>query len=391
MEREGVAVDQQALGELSGKMAASLAGLEQEIHGLAGEGFNINSPKQLAEVLFDRLGLPAGGRTAKTGSRSTKAEVLEKLAGDYPIAARIIEYRELAKLKGTYIDALPALVNPETGRLHASFNQTVAATGRLSSSDPNLQNIPIRSALGRQIRKAFIPADGCSLLTADYSQIELRIMAHLSGDERLKRAFQEGIDVHRATASEIFGVAPEEVTGHQRDRAKVINFGIMYGMGPQRLGREFGISTKEARAFIDNYFDIYAEVRGFLEGTIEQAKADGYVTTMLGRLRYLPELQSHQRSVQAFGERVAVNTPLQGTAADMIKRAMVTLHLRLKSEGFDAEMIIQVHDELVLEVPEGEVDTVSDFVRAEMGGAIELDVPLVVDLGTGPNWMEAKP
>ncbi len=391
MEIAGVRIDSDYLGRMGAKIQEQLDDLREEIYVAAGEEFNINSPKQLAEVLFDRLGLPAGGRTAKTGSRSTKAEVLEKLAGDYPIAARIIEYRELAKLKGTYIDALPALVNPETGRLHASFNQTVAATGRLSSSDPNLQNIPIRSALGRQIRKAFIPADGCSLLTADYSQIELRIMAHLSGDERLKRAFQEGIDVHRATASEIFGVAPEEVTGHQRDRAKVINFGIMYGMGPQRLGREFGISTKEARAFIDNYFDIYAEVRGFLEGTIEQAKADGYVTTMLGRLRYLPELQSHQRSVQAFGERVAVNTPLQGTAADMIKRAMVTLHRRLQDEGFAAEMIIQVHDELVLEVPDHELEAVSAIVREEMEGAIELDVPLVVDLGTGPNWMEAKP
>jgi len=282
-------------------------------------------------------------------------------------------------------------VNPATGRLHASFNQTVAATGRLSSSDPNLQNIPVRSEVGRRIRKAFIPADGCVLLTADYSQIELRIMAHLSGDERLRRAFREGEDVHRATAAEVFGVSPDEVTSQQRDRAKVINFGIMYGMGPQRLAREFGISTKEARAFIDNYFDIYAEVRGFLEGTIEKAKADGYVTTMLGRIRYLPELQSHQRSVQAFGERIAVNTPLQGTAADMIKRAMVTLHKRLQDEGLGARMIIQVHDELVLEVPETEIDTVTEMVREEMESAIKLSVPLVVDVGTGPNWMDAKP
>ena len=391
MELAGVRIDSDYLSDMGRRMEEQLDELRDEIYAAAGEEFNVNSPKQLATVLFDRLGLPAGGRTAKTGSRSTKAEVLEKLAADYPIAARIIEYRELAKLKGTYVDSLPALVNPQTGRVHASFNQTVAATGRLSSSDPNLQNIPIRSQLGRQIRKAFIPADGCVLMTADYSQIELRIMAHLSGDERLKRAFREGTDVHRATASEIFGVPPDEVSHQQRDRAKVINFGIMYGMGPQRLAREFGISTKEARAFIDNYFDIYAEVRGFLEGTIEQAKTDGYVTTMLGRIRYLPELQSHQRSVQSFGERIAVNTPLQGTAADMIKRAMVTLHRRLGDEGLGAKMIIQVHDELVLEVPEDELETVAAIVREEMEGAIELDVPLVVDIGTGPNWMDAKP
>jgi len=391
MEMAGVRIDSDYLAGMGVEVQKQLDELSEQIYAAADEEFNINSPKQLAEVLFDRLGLPSGGRTAKTGSRSTKAEVLEKLAVDYPIAGQVIEFRELAKLKGTYIDSLPALVNPETGRLHASFNQTVAATGRLSSSDPNLQNIPIRSELGRQIRKAFIPAEDRLLMTADYSQIELRIMAHLSGDERLRRAFQEGEDVHRATAANIFGIDPDEVTGQQRDRAKVINFGIMYGMGPQRLGREFGISTKEAREFIDNYFDIYAEVRGFLEGTIEQAKTDGYVKTLLGRIRYLPELQSHQRSVQSFGERVAVNTPLQGTAADMIKRAMVNLHRRLRDENMQSRMIIQVHDELVLEVPEDELETVTAMVRDEMVGAIELDVPLVVDIGTGANWMDAKP
>ena len=391
MELAGVRIDSSYLAKMSIELQEQLEELSDGIYAAAGEKFNINSPKQLAEVLFDRLGLPSAGRTAKTGSRSTKAEILEKLADEYPIARQIIGYRELAKLKGTYVDALPALVNPATGRLHASFNQTVAATGRLSSSDPNLQNIPIRSPLGRQIRKAFIPADGSVLLTADYSQIELRIMAHLSGDQRLSDAFRKGIDVHRATAAEIFGVTADEVTSHQRDRAKVINFGIIYGMGPQRLGREFGISTKEARAFIDNYFDIYAEVRSFLESTIEQAKTDGYVKTMLGRIRYLPELQSHQRSVQSFGERIAVNTPLQGTAADMIKRAMVNLHRRLKDEGCAAAMIIQVHDELVLEVPEAELDAVTEMVREEMESAIALDVPLVVDIAHGSNWMEAKP
>ena len=391
MELAGVRIDSDCLVKMGGELQVQIDAISAAIYEAAGSKFNINSPKQLGEVLFDRLGLPSGGRTAKTGSRSTKAQVLEKLAGDYPIARRVIEYRERAKLKGTYVDALPTLVNPKTGRLHASFNQTVAATGRLSSSDPNLQNIPIRSEVGRQIRKAFIPADGCVLLTADYSQIELRIMAHLSGDEHLKAAFQKGGDVHRATASEIFGIPPEEVSNKQRDRAKVINFGIIYGMGSQRLGREFGIPTKEARAFIDNYFDIYAEVRSFLERTKEQAKIDGYVTTLLGRIRYLPELQSHQRSVQSFGERIAVNTPVQGTAADMIKRAMVNLHRRLSDEDSGAVMIIQVHDELVLEIPEGKVEAVAAMVREEMENAIELDVPLVVEVGWGANWMEAKP
>jgi DNA polymerase-1 len=266
----------------------------------------------------------------------------------------------------------------------------VAATGRLSSSDPNLQNIPVRSELGRQIRRAFIPADGHSLLVADYSQIELRIMAHLSGDPRLQAAFREGVDIHRATAAAIFGIEPEEVTSQQRDRAKVINFGIMYGMGPQRLAREFGVSLKDARAFIDDYFEIYSDVKRFLDRTIDKAKDDGYVTTLLGRIRYLPELHSHQRSVQSFGERIAVNTPLQGTAADMIKRAMVTLHRRLAEEKTGAEITIQVHDELVLEVPQGAEPEVGEIVREEMVSAIELDVPLVVDIGWGPNWMDAK-
>ena len=391
MELAGVRIDSNYLAKMGIELQKQLDGISAAIYEAAGGKFNINSPKQLGEVLFDQLGLPSGGRTAKTGSRSTKAQVLEKLAADYPIANQVIEYRELAKLKGTYVDSLPTLVNPETGRLHASFNQTVAVTGRLSSSNPNLQNIPIRSELGRQIRRAFIPADGCVLLTADYSQIELRIMAHLSGDKHLKAAFQKGGDVHRETASKIFRVPPEDVSSKQRDRAKVINFGIIYGMGPRRLGREFGISTKEASAFIDNYFDIYAEVRNFLGKTIEQAKVDGYVTTLLGRIRYLPELQSHQRSVQSFGERIAVNTPVQGTAADMIKRAMVNLHQRLSDEGSGAAMIIQVHDELVLEIPEDEVEMVATMVCEEMENAIELDVPLVVEVGWGANWMEAKP
>jgi len=391
MEWRGVRIDADYLANMGGQLGAELDVLREKIYKGAGGEFNINSPKQLAEVLFDRLGLPSGGRTAKTGSRSTKAAVLEQLAEEYPIAGEIIGYRELAKLKSTYIDTLPALINPDTGRVHTSFNQTVAATGRLSSSDPNLQNIPIRRPLGRQIRKAFIPADGFVMMTADYSQVELRIMAHLSGDPRLCTAFREGQDVHRATAADIFGVEPDDVSREQRDRAKVINFGIIYGMGPQRLAREFEISLQEAREFIDNYFDIYEQVKHWLDQTVERAKEDAYVTTLLGRIRHLPELMSSQRAVQSFGERVAVNMPIQGTAADMIKRAMVTLHARLRDEGLTTGMIIQVHDELVLEVPEGELEAAERAVREEMEGAIALDVPLEVDIGWGPNWMEAKP
>jgi DNA polymerase-1 len=391
MEWRGVRIDAGYLTNMGKQLGGELEVLREKIYEGAGGEFNINSPKQLAEVLFDRLGLPSGGRTAKTGSRSTRAAVLEQLADEYPIARQIIEYRELSKLKSTYIDSLPTLINPKTGRVHTSFNQTVAATGRLSSSDPNLQNIPIRRPLGRQIRKAFIPDDGNLLMTADYSQVELRIMAHLSGDPRLCAAFRDGVDVHRATAADIFGVAPDEVTHEQRDRAKVINFGIIYGMGSQRLAREFEISQKEARDFIDNYFSVYAQVKSWLDNTVEKAKEDAYVTTLLGRIRHLPELMSSQRAVQSFGERVAVNMPIQGTAADMIKQAMITLHARLRDEGLSTGMIIQVHDELVLEVPEAELEAAKRAVREEMEGAIELDVPLEVDIGWGPNWMEAKP
>ena len=291
----------------------------------------------------------------------------------------------------TYVKALPNEISSNTGRIHTKFNQAVASTGRLSSNNPNLQNIPIRTEEGCKIRQAFVPSKGNVLLSADYSQIELRILAHIANVDTLKQAFHDGLDIHALTASQVFGVPLEGMDPMVRRKAKAINFGIIYGMGPQRLGREFGISTKEASAFIDNYFDIYAEVRNFLGKTIEQAKVDGYVTTLLGRIRYLPELQSHQRSVQSFGERIAVNTPVQGTAADMIKRAMVNLHQRLSDEGSGAAMIIQVHDELVLEIPEDEVEMVATMVCEEMENAIELDVPLVVEVGWGGNWMEAKP
>ncbi len=390
MELLGVRIDSSYLTELAGLFTTRIDELQGQIFEAAGSTFNINSPKQLGEVLFDNLGLPAGGKTAKSGNRSTKAEVLEALAADYPIARQIIDYREAAKLKSTYLDALPTYVFAETGRVHASFDQAVAATGRLSSSNPNLQNIPIRSATGRQIRRAFVPADGNMLLIADYSQIELRLMAHLSGDSEMQRAFREGVDVHRSTAAAIFHVEPDEVTHEQRDRAKVINFGVLYGMGSQRLAREFEVSVTEAKDFIEKYKSAYPKVDEYLDATVEGAKEVGYVTTMLGRIRHLPELQSGRPMVRAFGERIAVNTPLQGTAADLIKLAMVNLDIRLAAEYPGARMTIQVHDELVLEVPEGDIAAVSEIVRSEMEGAIELDVPLVVDIGVGPNWMDAK-
>ncbi len=390
MERYGVRINTSYLTELSAQFATRIDDLQHRIFEAAGTTFNINSPKQLGEVLFDNLGLPAAGKTAKSGNRSTKAEVLEALAAEYPIARQVIEFREATKLKSTYLDALPTYVFAETGRVHASFDQAVAATGRLSSSNPNLQNIPIRTATGRQIRQAFIPADGNQLLIADYSQIELRIMAHLSGDAELQRAFQEGFDIHRATAAAIFHVEPDDVTHEQRDRAKVINFGVLYGMGPQRLAREFEVSVKEAKDFIEQYRNAYPKVGEYLERTVEEAKEAGYVTTLLGRIRHLPELQSGRHMVRAFGERIAVNTPLQGTAADLIKLAMVRLDERLTNEGYGARMTIQVHDELVFEVPDAEIDPVTEIVRSEMEGAIDLDVPLVVDIGVGANWIEAK-
>ncbi len=389
MELRGIRIDTGYLAEMSSQFGERIETLQAQIYEIAGEPFNLNSPKQLAEVLFDRLGLPAGGKTAK-GSRSTKAEILEALAPDYPIVSQILEYRELSKLKSTYVDALPGYVLPDTGRVHGSFDQAVAATGRLSSSNPNLQNIPIRKSTGRQIRRAFIPADGCLLMTADYSQIELRIMAHLSADPALQQAFLDGIDIHRATAAQIFHVEPQDVSYEQRDRAKVINFGVLYGMGPQRLAREFNVSLAEAKDFIQRYLSAYPRVRDYLEATIDRARAEGFVTTLLGRVRHLPELQSGRPMVRSFGERIAVNTPLQGTAADLIKLAMVNLHARLAKLGLRSGMLIQVHDELVIEVPEPEVDRVTEVVKQEMEGAIELDVPLLVEIRVGANWMDAK-
>ena len=393
MERRGVSIDLELLSAISIDLGQRLLELERAIHELAGEEFNINSPRQLGPILFEKqeihkqFGTKKPRRT-KTGY-STNAAVLESLKG-HPLPEKILAYRALGKLKSTYVDALPELVHPETGRIHTSYNQTVAATGRLSSSDPNLQNIPIRTEEGQKIRRAFIPEKSSnSLLAADYSQVELRIMAHLSADEQLCHAFRAGADVHRWTAGQIFGMAAEEVPPELRARAKTINFGVIYGMGPQRLAAQTGLTTKEAAKFIEAYFETFSGVKQFLDRTLEEAAAKGYVTTLLGRRRYITELDSKHPRVAAAARNVAVNTPIQGSAADLIKVAMIQLHERLLKEKVHACMIMQVHDELVLEVPDRELQQVETMVVEVMAGALKLSVPLVVDVGIGKNWLEA--
>ncbi len=387
MEWTGVRIDSRFLGQLSAELEKKMAALETDIHALAGGPFNIGSPKQLGEILFERLELPRGKKT-KTGW-STDVEVLTKLAEDHAIAAKILDYRSLAKLKGTYTDALPKLVNPETGRIHTSFNQAVTATGRLSSSDPNLQNIPIRSEEGRRIREAFIPAEGNVLLAADYSQVELRVLAHMADEAVLKESFARGEDIHQRTASEVFGVFPEMVTPEMRRQAKTINFGVIYGMGAFSLGKDLGISSREAQTFIDNYFARYPGIKTFMESKKEEAREKQYVTTLLGRRCAVPEISSKNGAIRSYAERNAINYPIQGSAADIVKVAMVRIHKRLAAEGLKTRMVLQVHDELVFDVPQDELEAVRELVRSEMEGAVELKVPLVVDIGVGNNWREA--
>jgi len=387
MEWAGVRIDPEFLGALSGELQVKLVHLEKEIFELAGGPFNIGSPKQLGEVLFERLHL-ARGRKTKTGW-STDVDVLTALAAEQPIAARILDYRSLSKLKSTYTDSLPKLIHPGTGRIHTSFNQTVTATGRLSSSDPNLQNIPIRTEEGGRIREAFIPAEGNLLLSADYSQIELRVLAHMADETVLKESFAKGEDIHSRTASEVFGVFPEMVTPEMRRQAKTINFGVIYGMGAFSLGKDLGIPTREAQTFIDNYFARYPGIKGFLESKKEEARQKQYVTTLLGRRCAVPEINSQNGSIRSYAERNAINYPIQGSAADIIKVAMVAIHRRLAKEGLGARMVIQVHDELVFDVPEKEVEPVTALVREEMEGALSLSVPLRVEIGVGKNWREA--
>ena len=387
MEYVGVRIDPVFFGELSGKLQKQLYDLECEIHELSGESFNIQSPQQLGKILFDKLKLP-GPKKTKTGY-STDVTILSRLAREHRLPQLILEYRSLSKLISTYIDVLPKLIHPETGRIHTSYNQAVTATGRLSSSDPNLQNIPIRTPEGRKIREGFIPENGMLLLSADYNQVELRILAHVSGDERLIASYRNDEDVHARTAGELFGVMPELVSQEMRRQAKVINFGVIYGMGPYGLAQELNIPRKLAHEFIDNYFRTYTGVKAYREACLDQARRDGFVSTLLNRRRYLPEIHAKDPGVRSFAERTAINTPIQGTAADIIKVAMIRVQRRLHSQGLLSRMIMQVHDELVLEVPENEVDMATTMVREEMEGVMDLKVRLKVDIQTGTNWSEA--
>ena len=387
MEYLGIAVDSASLEALSRELEKAMDRAAGMIYQLAGEEFNIQSPKQLAAILFDKLGLRPLKKT-KTGP-STDINVLEQLAADHPIIEHVLHYRSLAKLKGTYTDSLPKLIHPETGRIHTSFNQTVTATGRLSSSNPNLQNIPIRSEEGRRIRQAFVASPGCLLMSADYSQIELRILAHYSQDEHLLQAFYENDDVHRRTAAEIFAIPPHEVTPEMRRQAKTINFGIIYGMGAFGLAQRLYISNKSAKVAIDRYFEKYRGVRSFIDSVVARAREAGYTETLLGRRRAVPELRSRNHNVRQQGERLAINTPIQGTAADLIKKAMIDLHRALQSGGLNTAMLLQVHDELLFEVPAAELDAAKQLIKAKMENVWELSVPLTVDIGWGENWAEA--
>jgi DNA polymerase I len=388
IERAGVKVDHAGLARLSGRIERDLASRSSRIFEMAGESFNINSPKQLSEILFDKLNLPALKRTGKTRVASTSVEVLEELALAHDLPRLILEWRSLQKLKGTYIDALPQLVNPATGRVHTCFNQAVAATGRLSSSEPNLQNIPIRTELGREIRAAFVAEPGHVLISADYSQIELRVLAHLSGDTALIEAFQRGEDIHDRTALKVFG-ADSGLDPHElRRRAKIINYALLYGKTAFTLARDIGVTQQAAQEFIDAYFAGFPAVRRFIDGLLEAARESGVVKTLFGRRRLVPELSSRNGQVRAAAERVAVNLPIQGTAADILKRAMIDVHRALAGTG--ARMILTVHDELLFEVPEAEAAGVVEVVRGGMEGAAQLAVPLTVEVGVGPNWKVAK-
>ncbi len=388
IERNGVLIDAARLQAQSHELAQRLVALEQQAYEIAGQPFNMGSPKQIGEILFNKLGLPVVKKTA-TGAPSTDEEVLDKLAADYPLPAKILEYRGLAKLKSTYTDKLPQMVNAATGRVHTSYSQAVAVTGRLSSNDPNLQNIPVRTAEGRRVREAFVAPPGHVIVSADYSQIELRIMAHISEDPGLLKAFQDGLDVHRATASEVFGVPVDEVTSEQRRYAKTINFGLIYGMGAFGLAQSLGIEQKAAKDYIDRYFTRFAGVKTYMDVTRQSAKDLGYVKTYFGRRIYLPEINGGNGPRKAGAERQAINAPMQGTAADLIKLAMIAVQKALDDEGKQSRIVMQVHDELVFEVPEAELDWIRTEVPRLMAGVAELKVPLLAEVGVGANWDEA--
>ena len=390
MEDAGVAIDRSALGKMSTRLEREIDAKAKEIYECCGAEFNINSPKQLGEILFNKLNLPKPVKYGKGRTISTAVDVLESLAANHEAPKLVLEYRQLAKLKSTYVDALPALLNPTTGRLHTTFDQTGTATGRLSSSNPNLQNIPIRTELGREIRAAFTAAAGCLLLAADYSQIELRLLAHYSKDPLLVEAFRRGEDIHTLTASQVFGVPPLMVTPDHRRQAKVVNFGIVYGLSPFGLSQNLGIETSEAKQFIDAYFDKYRGVRGFIDRTLDDTRREGRVQTLFGRIRPIPDINSKNYNLRGFAERTAVNTPLQGTAADLIKLAMIRIDTAIGDRELKSRMTLQVHDELVFEVPEEELDIMRSLVREEMENVHELAVPLLVEIGVGKNWRDLE-
>jgi DNA polymerase-1 len=385
VERNGVLIDVDLLAAQSAELGTRLLALEQQAHALAGQPFNLNSPKQLGEILFDKLGLPVVKKTPG-GTASTDEEVLQKLAEDYPLPKLLLDYRSLSKLKSTYTDKLPRMVNPQTGRVHTNYGQAIAVTGRLSSNEPNLQNIPVRTVEGRRIREAFIAAPGHQIISADYSQIELRIMAHLSSDPGMLRAFASGEDIHRATAAEIFGVAVDQVDSEQRRAAKVINFGLMYGMSAFGLAGNLGVERSAAQMYMDKYFTRFAGVKQFMDDIRQQAKSQGYIETVFGRRLWLPEINSPNGPRRQGAERAAINAPMQGTAADLIKMAMVAVQNWLDTDKLGARMVMQVHDELVLEVPETEIALVKERLPRLMAGVAQLKVPLVADVGCGANW-----
>jgi DNA polymerase-1 len=388
IERHGVLIDASLLARQSQQLAERMVALEQQAYTLAGQPFNLGSPKQIGDVLFGKLGLPVKRKTA-SGAPSTDEEVLSELAADYPLPAKLLEHRSLAKLKGTYTDKLPAMVNPATGRVHTNYAQAVAVTGRLSSNDPNLQNIPIRTAEGRRVREAFIAPPAHLIASADYSQIELRIMAHISADPGLLAAFEQGLDVHRATAAEVFNVALDAVSSEQRRYAKVINFGLIYGMGAFGLASNLGIEQKAAKDYIDRYFARFAGVKRYMDQTRARAAELGYVETLFGRRIYLPEIRGGSGPRRAAAERQAINAPMQGTAADLIKLAMLAVQRAIDEQGRATRIVMQVHDELVFELPEAELDWVRTEVPRLMAGVATLKVPLLAEVGFGANWEAA--
>jgi DNA polymerase-1 len=389
MESLGVRIDTRALEKAGREMEKEIERLTGEIYRLAGQEFNVNSPIQLAEV-FEKLNIEVGRKT-KTGRVSTSIDVLEELATKYELPRLVIEYREIAKLKNTYVDALPRLINPRTGRVHTTLNQAVTATGRLSSTNPNLQNIPIRSELGRRIRAAFVPSPGYVLMSADYSQIELRLFAHITGDQVMTDAFNRGEDIHASTARAVFGAKNKKQEAQMRRVAKIVNFAIAYVIGPFGLAQRTGLSRAKAKQVIEDYYNTYKGVRRYMEETPERVREQGYVKTIFGRIRPIPDINNRNHNLRARAEREAINAPLQGSASDIVKLAMIRVHDRLIREGLRAKMILQVHDELLLEVPESEIDRARKVVKEEMENVHKLAVALVVDIGTGGNWMEAKP